>query len=92
MFYPRYAWEIPSKAARFAALWLDVPPDPQAGRGRSRGRDYRDLALTPVTEGEIDDLEIFRATKSARQAVVKARLQKAQQRPPRPVRAAEDAA
>ena len=45
---------------------------------------HRDLALTPVTEAEIDDLEIFRATESARQAVAKAK----QRRALRPVRAA----
>jgi hypothetical protein len=44
----------------------------------------RDLALTPVTEAEIDDLEIFRATESARQAVAKAKRQRAL----RPVQAA----
>ena len=56
------------------------------------GRAYQDLALTPVSEDEVDDLEIFHATESARQAVAKARLQKAQQRMPRPARAAKDAA
>jgi radical SAM superfamily enzyme YgiQ (UPF0313 family) len=91
VFYPRYAWETAAKAARFAALWLRyrwirrrVEADPAA-------HAYQDLALTPVSEDD-DDLEIFHATASARQAVAKAKLQKAQQRPLRPVRAAEDAA
>jgi hypothetical protein len=50
--------------------------------------DYRDLALTPVTEAEIDDLEIFSATESARQAVAKAKQQRARQGALRPVQAA----
>jgi hypothetical protein len=92
LFYPRYAWESASKAARFAALWLRYRWIRRRVEADPAGRAYRDLALTPVTEGEVDDLEIFHATESARQAVAKARLQKAQQRPLRPVRAAEDAA
>jgi hypothetical protein len=56
------------------------------------GHAYQDLALTPVSEDE-DDLEIFHATESAKQAVAKAKLQKAaQQRTLRPVQAAGDAA
>ncbi|MGH6895864.1 MAG: B12-binding domain-containing radical SAM protein [Geminicoccaceae bacterium] len=87
-FYPRYAFEILSKTTGLLALaWRydrirrRVEADPAAA-------EYRDLALTPVTEAEIDDLEIFRATESARQAVAKARRQRAQQRPLHPVQAA----
>jgi hypothetical protein len=50
--------------------------------------EYRDLALTPVTEAEIDDLEIFRATESVKQAVAKAKQQSARQGALRPVQAA----
>ena len=90
VFYPRYAWETASKAARFAALWLRYRSIRRRVEADPAGRAYQDLALTPVSEDE--DLEIFHATKSARQAVAKARLQKAQQRMPRPARAAKDAA
>jgi hypothetical protein len=83
-FYPRYAWEILSKTTRLLALGRtyhrirrQVEADPAAA-------GYRDLALTPVTETEIDDLEIYRATDSARQAVAKAKRQRAL----RPVQAA----
>lgn len=73
VFYPRYAWEILSKHVRLLALFLRydwirrrVEADPAAV-------DYRDLALTPVTEDEVEQLEIFKATGSAEQAVEKAR-------------------
>jgi len=36
-------------------------------------RDYMDLALTPVQEGEMDKLEIFNATEGGRAAVAKVR-------------------
>jgi hypothetical protein len=41
-----------------------------------------------VTEAEIDDLEIFRATESVKQAVAKAKQQSARQGALRPVQAA----
>ena len=84
VFYPRYAWEILSKHARFLVLALRyhrickrVEADPTAA-------GYQDLALSPVTDEETDTLEIFSATASAVQAVEKMKRQKAL----RPVRAA----
>jgi len=83
VFYPRYAWEIVSKHARLAALaWRyerrrrRVANDPAAA-------DYRDQALTPVSDDETGTLEIFNATDSAKAAVDKARRLK----PPPPRRA-----
>jgi hypothetical protein len=40
-------------------------------------RDYTDLALTPVVEGELDALEIFTVSGAAKSAVEKARKQAA---------------
>jgi len=91
LFYPRYAWETASKAARFAALWLRYRWIRRRVEADPAGLAYQDLALTPVSEDD-DALEIFHATESAKQAVAKARLQKAQQRPLRPAQATEDAA
>jgi hypothetical protein len=92
VFYPRYAWESASKAARFAALWLRYRRIRKRVEADPAGRAYQDLALTPVSEDEVDELEIFHATDSAKQAVVKVKQQRAQQRTLRPARAAEDAA
>ena len=73
-----------SKTARLLALGRTynrirkrVEADPAAAH-------YCDLALSPVTESEVDDLEIFRTTASAKQAVAKAKRQRAL----RPVQAA----
>jgi hypothetical protein len=44
--------------------------DPQA-------RDYRDVALTPVTDGEFDALEMFNVSAAARTAVAKVKAKKA---------------
>ncbi len=91
LFYPRIAWETAAKAAHFTALWLRYRWIRRRVEADPAGLAYRDLALTPVSEDE-DHLEIFHATASAKQAVAKARLQKAQQRTLRPVQATEDAA
>ena len=92
VFYPRYAWEAATKAARFAALWLRYRWIRRRVEADPAGRAYRDLALTPVTDAEMDELEIFQTTASARQGVVKVKQQRAQQRALRPARATGDAA
>jgi hypothetical protein len=93
VFYPRYAWESASKLARFGALWLRYRWIRRRVEADPLGHEYRDLALTPVREDDVDELEIFQTTESAKQAVVKAKQQRAaQQRTPRQVLAAEDAA
>jgi hypothetical protein len=84
--------ESAAKLAHFAALWLRYRWIRRRVEADPAGLAYRDLALTPVCEDEVDELEIFHATASAKQAVARAKLQKAQQRALRPVRAAEDAA
>jgi hypothetical protein len=40
-----------------------------------RRLEYKDLAITPVQEGEMDELEIFNATQGGRAAVAKVRQQ-----------------
>jgi hypothetical protein len=87
-FYPRYAWEILSKTVGLLAIGRTYDRIRRRVEADPAGADYRDLALTPVTEAEIDDLEIFRATESARQAVAKAKQQRARQGALRPVQAA----
>lgn len=84
VFYPRYAWEILSKQARlfalsrrYARMRKRIEADPAA-------RAYKDLALTPVTAAEVEVLEMFSATESARQAVEKAKRKS----PPRPAESA----
>ena len=83
VFYPRYAWEILSKQARlfvlarrYARMRKRIEADPAAA-------GYMDLALTPVTAAEVDVLEIYSATESARQAVDKAKRKGASRAPDR---------
>ena len=56
-----YAWEIPSKTGGLLAIGRTYDRIRRRVEADPAGADYRDLALTPVTEAEID-LEIFRAT------------------------------
>ena len=72
-FYPRYVFGLIAKHIaiarmiwRMGAVRRSIKRDPQA-------RNYTDLALTPTTEAELDDLEMFNATASARAAADKAK-------------------
>lgn len=73
VFYPKYAAEFVYKHVELARVlapqWLflkSLKRDPRAG-------DYRDLALTPVVESEMDSLELFTVNDAAKSAVTKAR-------------------
>ena len=73
MFYPKYIAELAGKHLRLArVIWRmarvrrSIKRDPNA-------RDYRDTALMPVTDDEMDVLEMFQVTEAARAATVKAR-------------------
>jgi pyruvate-formate lyase-activating enzyme len=81
VFYPRLAWETLSKQARlfllsrrYARMRKRIVSDPAAA-------SYKDLALTPVSAGEVEVLEMFSATESARQAVEKAKRKVAARAP-----------
>ena len=51
---------------RMSAVRRALKRDPKA-------RDYMDEALTPVTDADLDDLEMFNVTTSARAAADKAK-------------------
>jgi hypothetical protein len=74
VFYPKFALDLVAK--HVVLLWLiwrsgavrrAIKRDPLA-------RAYRDQALTPVTAAELDDLELFTVTASARAAAEKIKL------------------
>jgi hypothetical protein len=72
-FYPRYLSNLIVKhvklvktVLRYRRIAIDLKRDPKA-------RDYTDLALTPVIDGEFDSLELFTATTAAKAAVTKVR-------------------
>ena len=56
----------PSRVCLKRILRRAIKRDPQA-------RNYMDQALTPVTDGELDGLEMFNVTTSARAAADKAK-------------------
>jgi len=77
VFYPRYLGEIAWKHVRLLRLaWrIDrlrrrVLADPEL-------RSYRDKALEPVADAELDTLDLFTVSTSARSAVTKLRKQEA---------------
>jgi len=76
VFYPRYAWETLYKSIRFWQMKRRYDrivtrvlsaPDPAA---------YRDVSITPETAGELEELELYRTSASARRAAGKARQQR----------------
>ena len=72
-FYPRYAWDLLRKHVKLAELIIRfgsfrwrLKRDPNAG-------SYMDQALTPVAEDELETLEMFTASDSAKAAAAKVR-------------------
>ena len=73
VFYPKYFFGLIAKHVaisriiwRMAAVRRAIKRDPSA-------RNYMDQALTPVTAQELDGLEMFTITASARGAAAKAK-------------------
>ena len=73
VFYPRRVWELVSTYVPFAwfavSTWLlcrAVKADPAT-------KAYSDLALSPVEEAEVEELEMFAHTEAAQAAVNKAK-------------------
>ncbi len=75
VFYPRYLWEIGSKLIRFLLLkrrydriLARVEKDPAQA-------NFMDISITPVVEDELEELELYTASESAKAGVAKARRQ-----------------
>jgi hypothetical protein len=58
-FYPRYAAETLAKLGRWAALYWRLRRIYVAIKRDAKRLDYTDLALTPVTDDDLDNLELF---------------------------------
>ncbi|MBV9589903.1 MAG: radical SAM protein, partial [Hyphomicrobiales bacterium] len=69
----KYFAETARKMAKIAALLWRLDRSRRRILKNPKRRDYMDLALTPVQEGEMDTLEIFTATEGGRAAVKKTR-------------------
>ncbi len=73
IFYPRYAVEVIVKHVRLLHLVWRVLSIGQRLKKEPHLRQYMDQALTPVTETELDELDIFTVSDGAKSAVAKAR-------------------
>ena len=78
VFYPRYAYEVLYKHARFLALYWRFARIRWRLKRDPNARDYSDIALSPVTDSELDELELFGLNEAAKVAVRKARPRRRQ--------------
>ena len=70
-FYPRYVWEIISKHARFAGLYWGYSRILQ--RVVRDTNAYTDVATASAQAGDLDNLELFKATDAAKSEAEKHR-------------------
>ena len=74
VFYPKYAWEVVRKISLYAtmiskaySIYRRVAKDPNAS-------SYTDLAIAPVQDEDLENLEMFTETSGGEAAVVKKRV------------------
>ncbi len=72
-FYPELAWEFLSKQARLLLYGWRLYRMCTRVEAAKDGMNYMDTALTPVSEDELETLEMFSQNKAARDAVTHAR-------------------
>ena len=71
IFYPRYALGPHRQAFAIARIVWRMGGCAARSSATLRRASYRDEALTPVSDAELDDLEMFNVTASARAAAAK---------------------
>ncbi len=71
IFYPKYVLGLLGKHLAIARIVWRIGAVRRAIKRDPNRRAYRDQALTPVSDAELDDLELFNATPSARAAADK---------------------
>lgn len=69
VFYTRFAWDVVSKHVRFIGLYWTYRR--ALKRVLAETAPYTDVALAPVTASDVEALELFTATESARAVQVK---------------------
>ena len=77
LFYPRYAAEVVAKHMAILKLWWRMSRVRKAIKADPNRRAYMDLALTPVPDDELDTLEMFQVSDSAKASAAKAKKQHA---------------
>ncbi len=73
LFYPRYAFDLIAKHVQVLRMVLRLAAVRRAIKRDPDRRSYMDTALAPVSDEEMDALEIFTATDAARHAADKAK-------------------
>ena len=77
VFYPKYVGELVLKHLRLARIVWDMAKVRRAIKRDPNRRAYTDTALTPVTDAEMDVLEMFQVNDAAKAATAKARREAA---------------
>jgi hypothetical protein len=72
-FYPRYIGELIAKHIKFVRMYWKLFRFSRTIKRDPHRRDYMDTALSPVTGSDIDLLEMFQVSESARNVAAKAR-------------------
>jgi hypothetical protein len=73
VFYPKYVWDLLAKHVAISRVVWRIGAVRRAIKRDPNARNYMDQALTPVTGDELDGLEMFNVTASARTAADKAK-------------------
>jgi radical SAM superfamily enzyme YgiQ (UPF0313 family) len=77
VFYPKYAAELIAKHVRIAGIVWRMGRTRRAIKRDPKARLYRDLALTPVADEDLETLEMFQQNDATRAAAAKAKLRAA---------------
>jgi radical SAM superfamily enzyme YgiQ (UPF0313 family) len=77
VFYPKYAAELIAKHVKIAGIVWRMGRTRRAIKRDPKARLYRDLALTPVADGDLETLEMFQQNDATRAAAAKAKLRAA---------------
>ena len=76
-FYPKYALDVASKHVAIFKLWWRMSRIRKQIKADPNRRSYMDLALTPVPDDELENLEMFQVSDSAKASAAKAKKQHA---------------
>ncbi|MBV8425711.1 MAG: radical SAM protein [Hyphomicrobiales bacterium] len=77
VFYPRYVAELIAKHVKIAGIVWRMGRTRRAIKRDPKARLYRDLALTPVADQDLETLEMFQQNDATRAAAAKAKLRAA---------------
>ncbi len=77
VFYPKYAAELIAKHVKIAGIVWRMSRTRRAIKRDPKARLYRDLALTPVADEDLETLEMFQQNDATRAAAAKAKLRAA---------------